>query len=179
MAGNGECRLNHVRSRTQLVRTLAGGVVVASMLVAAGCTSVVDRRGFMPEDESQVAITTGTDTKATILARLGNPSQQGVFDQQVWYYISSVESSRAFLRARTDERRIIAVTFDDGDTVSDVRQFGLADGRVINYNTERTPTRGREVTFLEQIFGSVGRAPVALPGEDPNLPTGSGGPRRQ
>jgi outer membrane protein assembly factor BamE (lipoprotein component of BamABCDE complex) len=148
-------------------------------LAGAGCTSVVDRRGFMPEDEAQTVVTAGTDTKNTVLSRLGNPSQQGVFDQQVWYYISSIDASRAFFRARTTERRIIAVTFDESDIVANVRQFGMADGRVIAYSTDRTPTRGREVTFLEQIFGSVGRAPVQLPGEDPNLPTGSGGPRRQ
>jgi outer membrane protein assembly factor BamE (lipoprotein component of BamABCDE complex) len=162
-----------------MFRLLLTGAMGTVMLAASGCTSVVDRRGFLPEDEAQLAVTAGTDTKATILARLGNPSQQGVFDQQVWYYISSVESSQAFFRARTDERRIIAVTFDEADTVAEVRQYGLADGRVVDYSTDRTPTRGREVTFLEQIFGSVGRAPVSLPGEDPNLPTGSGGPRRQ
>ena len=34
-------------------------------------------------------------------------------------------------------------------------------GRIINYDKNKTPTRGREVTFLEQVFGAVGRSPVA------------------
>lgn len=155
------------------------GAACAALLASSACTSVIDRRGFLPEDEAQTVITAGTDTKTTVLTRLGNPSQQGVFDQQVWYYMSAVDSSQAFFMPKAIERRIIAVSFDDDDRVSEVRQYTMADGRVVDYNRERTPTRGREVTFLEQILGSVGNAPVQLPGQDPNLPQGSGGPRRQ
>jgi outer membrane protein assembly factor BamE (lipoprotein component of BamABCDE complex) len=154
-------------------------VAGAALLATSACTAVIDRRGFLPEDEAQTVVTPGTDTKTTILTRLGNPSQQGVFDQQVWYYMTATDSAQAFFKPKTIERRIIAVSFDDDDRVSDVRQYTLAEGRIVYYNKERTPTRGREVTFLEQILGSVGRSPVQLPGQDPNLPEGSGGPRRQ
>jgi outer membrane protein assembly factor BamE (lipoprotein component of BamABCDE complex) len=156
---------------------LAALALVATGALAAACTPVVDRRGYVADDQTP-PVQSGVDTKATVLTRMGNPSSVGVFDEQVWYYISSVQSQVAFYLPRTTRRNITAISFNDEDQVSGVRSFTLADGRVIAYDTRRTPTRGREVTFLEQVFGSIGRAPVTLPGQDPNLPTSSGGPRR-
>jgi outer membrane protein assembly factor BamE (lipoprotein component of BamABCDE complex) len=159
------------------MRLAIAALIGASALSA--CTPVVDRRGFLADESQKADFAAGVDTKETVLTRMGNPSQTGVFDEQTWYYISAVQQQTAFYRPKTTERSITAVSFDESDRVAAVRTFGLQDGRVISYDTRRTPTRGREVTFLEQIFGSIGRAPVQLPGADPNLPTSAGGPRRQ
>lgn len=162
--------------------TLKSRILLACVMGAtavSACTPVVDRRGFLADESQKADFATGVDTKETVLTRMGNPSQTGVFDEQTWYYISSVQNQTAFYRPRTTERSITAISFGEDDKVAAVRTFGLQDGRVIAYDTRRTPTRGREVTFLEQIFGSVGRAPVQLPGADPNLPSSAGGPRRQ
>jgi outer membrane protein assembly factor BamE (lipoprotein component of BamABCDE complex) len=154
-------------------------VSLVAVSAVSACTPVIDRRGFLADESQKTDFSAGVDTKETVLTRMGNPSQTGVFDEQTWYYVSYVQNQTAFYRPRTTERTITAISFDDADKVANVRTFGLQDGRVIAYDTRRTPTRGREVTFLEQIFGSVGRAPVQLPGSDPNLPTSAGGPRRQ
>jgi outer membrane protein assembly factor BamE (lipoprotein component of BamABCDE complex) len=154
-------------------------VVLLGAAALSACTPVVDRRGFLADESQTAAFAAGIDNKETVLTRMGNPSQTGVFDEQTWYYISSVQNQTAFYRPRTTERSITAISFDETDKVAGVRTFSLQDGRVIAYDNRRTPTRGREVTFLEQIFGSVGRAPIQLPGQDPNLPTSAGGPRRQ
>lgn len=147
--------------------------------LVSACTPVIDRRGFLPDESQTAPFSPGVDSKETVLTRMGNPSQTGVFDEQTWYYISSVQNQTAFYRPRTTERSITAISFDESDKVAGVRTYGLQDGRVIAFDTRKTPTRGREVTFLEQIFGSVGRSPVQLPGTDPNLPSSAGGPRRQ
>jgi outer membrane protein assembly factor BamE (lipoprotein component of BamABCDE complex) len=160
-------------------RTLRVLLVTASLLAVTACAAVVDRRGFVSDDGAAATATVGTDTKSTLIAKYGNPTSQGTFDGQVWYYISAVQNQVAFYNPRTVERQITAIRFDDMDTVSEVRTYGLRDGKVFAYDDRRTPTRGREVTFLEQLFGSVGRAPVQLPGQDPNLPDSAGGPRRQ
>ncbi len=153
--------------------------VLVGALVLTACTPVVDRRGFLADESQSAPFAAGVDTKETVLTRMGNPSQTGVFDEQTWYYISAVQNQTAFYRPRTTERAITAISFGEDDKVAAVRTFSLQDGRVISYDARRTPTRGREVTFLEQIFGSIGRAPVQLPGQDPNLPSSAGGPRRQ
>ncbi len=112
-----------------------------------------------------------------MLATLGNPSTRGTFEQSTWYYISATREYLAYLRPDTRERRIIAVRFDEDGTVSAVDEFGMEDGRVVAFVDRETPTRGRELTILEQLLGNVGRLPSEQFGGEQNLPGGAGGPR--
>ena len=159
--------------RTTLISSL-----ICCFAISA-CSPVISKHGFVTYDENPVTASVGTDTKTSLLSKYGNPSQTGTFDDQVWYYMTATQKQKAFYKPKTTERLVVAISFDDGDKVSEVRNYTLADGRVINYDKHKTPTRGREVTFLEQLFGSIGRSPIQLPGQDPNLPTAAGGPRSQ
>ena len=78
----------------------------------------------------------------------------------------------------TRDRRIIAVSFDDTGVVDEVAEYSLDDGRLVSYASRETPTRGRELSFIEQILGNVGRLPTEQFGGEQNLPGGAGGPRR-
>lgn len=150
-----------------------------SLLILGACAPVMSRHGFVLEQDAEFKVEPVTDNKTSLIARYGNPTQIAMFDQETWYYISSKLSQKAFYKPKTVERQITAIYFEDGESVSDVKKYTLADGRIISYDKGKTPTRGREVTFLEQIFGSVGRAPIQLPGQDVNLPSSAGGPRTQ
>jgi len=41
--------------------------------------------------------------------------------------------------------------------VTQVNRYGLEDGKVVDLVTATTPTYGRELTVLQQLFGNVGR----------------------
>jgi len=49
------------------------------------------------------------------------------------------------------------VEFDPKGNVAGTRRYSLKDGRVVAWVSRETPTRGRELTFLEQMFGNFGR----------------------
>jgi outer membrane protein assembly factor BamE (lipoprotein component of BamABCDE complex) len=140
---------------------------------ATACAPVQTYSGFLPErNDVEIADPqVGVDTRSTVQQRFGSPSTTAVFDQTAWYYVSSVQERIAFYTPRTTERRVMIVRFD-GDMVSAVEKFGIERGRVINYNGETTPTRGRELGIIEQLLGNVGAPPIA-PREDDE-----GGPRR-
>ena len=91
-------------------------------------------------------IQAGTDTKATVLAQLGNPSTTDVFEKEIWYYISSTRKERAFFKPKITERRVVSVIFDETGAVSDVGEYGLKDGIVVAYIKRKTPTWGRELS---------------------------------
>lgn len=133
---------------------------VALMAAAAtGCVSPVQTySGFSAERNNQQLADpqVGVDTQDTVRQRFGSPSTTAVFDQTTWYYLSQVQEQRAFLRPTITERQVIAVRFDDNNTVAAVDKFGLERGRVVNLSNEVTPTRGRELGILEQIFGNIG-----------------------
>lgn len=150
-------------------------VACVAAFALAGCVSTVEQHGFIPDEGQTIDVKTGEDTKTTVVARLGNPSTVATFDPNVWYYISDTKARRTYHHPRSITRSVTAVRFGEGDVVTEVKTYGLADGKVVDYASRETPTRGRELTIIEQLFGNIGR----LPGQNPNEQgPGSGGDRR-
>lgn len=158
------------------MRKLVFTSLICSMLLA-GCTPAIDYHGYLLDENQSLAPSIGVDTKQTIMSKYGSPTQSGTFDNNSWYYMSETQKRVAFYKDRTTSRKIVAIEFDANGTVKDVREYGLKDGKVFAYNKDITPTRGKDVKFLEQVFGSIGRAPIVLPNSDPNLPSSAGGPK--
>ena len=138
-------------------------LAVLGMLVS-GCNPVLRNHGYVPTADKPQAVNPDTDTKSSVLSRLGNPSVKSTFDEKVendvWYYISSVRQRYAYLRPQTEDRTITAIHFNPDGQVTKVAEYGLEDGVPVNYVDRKTPTRGREISVLEQIFGTIGRLPT-------------------
>lgn len=161
----------------KLARTVALAALLAAV-GAAACTPVVRRHGYVPEDQPLSAIQPAVDTKSSVLERYGNPSTAAAFNDDTWYYITNVVEQLGYLQPQSSARSIVAVRFDAGGTVSEVETFSLADARNPSIVRRSTPTRGRELTILEQLLGNVGRLPGEQVSGQENLPGGAGGPRR-
>jgi len=139
---------------------------------------VLRTHGYIPTAEKPQAVNPATDTKSSVLSRLGNPSVESTFnedvEEDVWYYMSSVRQRYAYLRPQIEDRTITAIHFNPDGQVTKVAEYGLEDGVPVNYVDRKTPTRGRELSALEQIFGTIGRLPTdRLTGA--NQQTGGGG----
>jgi len=143
--------------------------VALSAALLLGCTPVVSQRGYLPDPIGEAAIKIGADTKSTVQERLGDPSTQAIFGGDVWYYISSVERQVAFFDPTVQSRSIMAVHFDKEGKVANIRHYALKDGHVIAFETRETPAKGRELTFLQQLFNATPGVPL---GSTP----GGGGP---
>jgi outer membrane protein assembly factor BamE (lipoprotein component of BamABCDE complex) len=132
--------------------------VLGAAALVQGCTPISAYQGFQVVDTKPTDLKIGQDTKSTVLAQLGSPSSVSTFDPNVWFYISQVTEHQAFYQARTTRRDVVAVSFDkDDDKVAKVDTLSLKDGRVIAFNGRETPTRGRSLSVLEQIIGTLGQ----------------------
>jgi outer membrane protein assembly factor BamE (lipoprotein component of BamABCDE complex) len=147
---------------------------VAFGCLAAGCISPVQAyHGYAPDEVAPNQVTPGVDTRASVLAQLGSPSTESVFDEKTWIYITTIQESIAFYRPSISTRTVTAIRFSEEDVVEEVLEYDQDDGRVINYASRQTPTRGRELGLLEQIFGNVGRSVLPPTNEaTPGNPTG-------
>jgi outer membrane protein assembly factor BamE (lipoprotein component of BamABCDE complex) len=143
---------------------------------AAGCTPVITQRGYLRDTANESALKEGKDTKTTVQARLGYPSTQATFGGDAWYYISSTEKRVAFFEPRVTSRTILAVYFNKDGKVDDLKHFGLRDGHVVDFEARETITRGREMTFLQQLFNATPGVPIG--GADQQQNPGGGGPSR-
>jgi len=143
-------------------------LALAAGLCAAGCTPINTYQGFQAVDQTPADVKVGEDTRSTVMARLGSPTAVSTFDKDTWYYMSQISSHTAFYHPRIARRDIYAISFKKGeDEVAAVNTFTLRDGRVIAYNGHETPTRGREMSVIEQLLGSVSAA-GALPQQEVN-----------
>ena len=158
--------------RKTVVSALAAASLIGLALGAGACSPIVYHQGFQVVDVRPADIKVGTDTRSTVLTKLGSPTTTSTFDKNVWFYMSQLRSQTSFYTPKTVQRDVIAIAFDPGtESVRAVDTFTLKDGRVIAYNVHETPTRGREMTVLEQLIGSIGAGGV-LP-QDQNVTPGS------
>ncbi|MEO8812519.1 MAG: outer membrane protein assembly factor BamE [Caulobacteraceae bacterium] len=145
---------------------------------AAACTPVNSYQGFQAIDQAPADVKVGQDTRATVLSRLGTPTATSAFDPDIWFYISQVSNKTAFYRPRVSKRDIVAIAFAKGtDQVTAVNTYSLKDGRVIAYNGRETPTRGRELSTLEQLLGTISPAGALPPNQNQTPNTHGGGPQ--
>jgi len=166
------------RLGTQIMRRIA--FLLASALLTA-CTPVISQRGYLQDLDVEASIDPDTDTKTTIQQRLGYPSTEATFTADAWYYISSVEKQIAFFHPTVESRAILAVYFDKTGKVTELKHFTLEDGHVVAFEERETPTRGREMTFLQQLFNATPGVPInntgnTNPGGGGGPPGGGGGP---
>lgn len=146
-------------------------------LPITGClTPTVAYHGYVADEVQPAAITPGEDTRSSVLAQLGSPSTESIFDDNTWIYTSYRQESLAYLKPKITEQRVVAIRFGEDDAVEEVLEYDADDGQVIQYASRETPTRGRELGLWEQIFGTIGA--VRLPNSDETTPDNPTGRRR-
>jgi len=152
-----------------LLAAAATGLLATGSLGLGACTPISTYSGFQAIDARPTDVKTGEDTKSTVMAKLGTPSATSTFDPNEWFYISQLTDKVAFYKPRVAMREVVAIKFNkDTEQVASVDKYTLKDGKVIAYNGRETPTRGREMSIIEQLLGNVGSG--VLPNSDDEGP---------
>lgn len=142
--------------------------VVALAGAAAGCGGTVVKHGHVFNDDDLQQVKEGMSKDQVTLA-LGSPATKSTAGDDVYYYISTTtKRPMAFMKPQITDRQVVAVYFDKKDSVQRVANYGLQDGKVIDFVTRQTPSYGGEEGLLKSIFRNIGRP-------QPSVPGGSGG----
>lgn len=126
-------------------------------MTVAGCSPTYEDRGNLPQPAKVATIRPGVTTRDQVQKLLGTPSSTGVFDNSSWYYISRKTKQVAFLDPDVLDQQVYVINFDANGVVKNVEHKGLKDGRDIEPAPGATPAPGRELTFVEQVLGNIGR----------------------
>lgn len=152
-------------------------IVIAALCVAgagmAACTPTIAYNGFQAREDKPQDVKVAEDSKSTVLARLGSPSTTATFEPNVWYYVSQMTNKVAYKNPKVQAREVVAITFGADEKVAKVDTYTLKNGYQVAYNGAETPTRGRELSVLEQLLGNIGRGGMLPQDNDPgNRPGG-------
>ncbi len=98
-------------------------------------------------------------SKTEVESLLGSPSTTATINTSgdSYYYVSSVVEQKPIVGADVQDRQVIAVRFDYEDRVQNFAHYGLEDGKIVNFISRETPTKGREQSLLREFFGNLGK----------------------
>ena len=133
-------------------------VLLVAVSGIAGCAPSVEQRGNLPTPDKLSEIHAGSTTKDEVTKILGTPSSVSVFDNdKSWYYISRRTAQTAFFDPTVLDQQVYIVKFDDQGVVKTLDHKVLEDGKEITPVARATPAPGRELSFLEQLIGNLGK----------------------
>ncbi|MCY4304770.1 MAG: outer membrane protein assembly factor BamE [Aestuariivita sp.] len=133
------------------------GCGLVLMIVLTACGAQYRNHGYVPTDEELAEIVIGVDTRETVEETLGRGVFFDVLDRRGTYYLRSRVRMRGILEPKVVERKLIAVTFDDDEVVSNIETYGLSDGREVVLTRRVTESSVSSSGFLRQLLGNLGR----------------------
>ena len=146
-------------SRAQPPRHRFRRPLIAALAAAglAACAPQMDTRGNLPDPETVLEVQPGIHDRDQVSSILGTPSTVATFEDDTWYYVSRRTEQIAFFEPEVVDQQVLMVKFGEDGLVSDMQIYGLEDGEIIDPVDRTTPTSGRELTVLQQLFGNLGR----------------------
>lgn len=143
-------------SRGALHRRCIAGIAGAGLLALAGCASTTTKHGHQFQETDLQQIQPGM-SQETVRSTLGTPDTTSIVaGGNAFYYISSTTKQTAFFKEQEVDRRIVAVYFNPVGSVDRVANYGLKDGRVVDFNNRETQAYMRDKGFIARFFRGVG-----------------------
>jgi outer membrane protein assembly factor BamE (lipoprotein component of BamABCDE complex) len=130
-------------------------IIFISFLSA--CSKNTYLKGHLLDQDIIKAIQPNVTTKTQILDALGTPTSKTSFNREKWYYIHAKSENIAFLSPKPKERSVVAVEFNDNDTVKYISTYTLADGKEIDFVNDATPSRGHDEGVAKDFLSNFGK----------------------
>ena len=131
--------------------------VLSILLWGTGCEPRITTHGFMPRTDLIGRLQPGEQNKTQVAAILGSPTIMGAFDQDTWYYVTQTTENKFFFKPEIIDQAILALTFNEAGVLASLEKKSILDAIRIEPHTAQTPTVGRKLSIVQQLFGNFGR----------------------
>ena len=136
-------------------------IAVAMLAIGlAGCSLIEQKeqiRGNKVDAELLKELTPGTSTRADVAVLLGSPTSHATFDDNTWLYVSQVTRPRIGGTQTIEQQQVVVVSFDNRGVLSGVTTKTQDDSLPVAVVDRTTVSPGSEASFLQQLFGNIGR----------------------
>lgn len=128
-----------------------------TLLALGACAPTVATRGNLISDARFGEVMAQTSTRADVQQKWGPPTLSSTLDPSVWYYVGETTEQKGVFEAKVARRRMIRVSFDGDDKVTEVTELDPKLAREIDPVDRKTSTAGKEFTALQQFVGNLGK----------------------
>ena len=122
----------------------------------ASCSATYQNHGYVPAENDLAELVVGVDSRATVDDVIGPPSASGVLNGGDYYYIRSRVRTFGMFRPEVIERQVLAISFDESETIANIESFSLADGNIVPLSRRVTDSSVISNGFLRQLLGNIG-----------------------
>src|SRR5689334_6605285 len=137
---------------------LAGVLLAAVPLAACSFFEAPPQvRGNRVDADRLQELVVGTTGRADATAVLGSPTIRAPFDDNVWIYVSETTQARVGRTPGVLAQEAVVLSFDDQGILRSVEKKTLADSVSVQVVSRKTPSPGTEASFMQQLFGNIGR----------------------
>jgi outer membrane protein assembly factor BamE (lipoprotein component of BamABCDE complex) len=142
---------HHCRNVLRLGIALAGAIALS----ACGGFGETLQRGYVLPEGALEQIPVGA-SQEQVLVVLGTPSTVATVNGEAFYYISQKATRPvAFMHYDVVDQRVVAVYFDKDRRVRRLANYGMRDGKIFDFVSQRTETGGQELNYLRNIFKNL------------------------
>lgn len=161
----------------RMVRPLLSLMGVLVLLGGCGIFSIFDApdtiRGNKVDAYRLKELVPGTSTQADVTALIGSPTAKASFDPNTWLYISEITHIRIARTPGVQDQAVVVLTFDSGGVLRKIDKVDQDESLPVTVVARTTPSPGTEASFLQQLFGNIGRFNA---GGAPSAGVGGGAP---
>ena len=120
----------------------------------SSCSEKIQINGLTNTIISQMNVDIGTTTKDELNKKFGPPVFEGIFNNNIIYYISHESSYKNFNPRKTKKLLIFKITLDEDDKVKSVKKYTEVDTQNIIVSKEKTRINNEGI-LLKQIFDNL------------------------
>jgi outer membrane protein assembly factor BamE (lipoprotein component of BamABCDE complex) len=143
-------------------RAALSALAFAAVAVSAACAPTVTKHGHHFQDTDAAQISPGL-SQEQVKGVLGTPTTTAtVGGGSAFYYISSTTKQTAFFKPDEVDRKVLAVYFSPLGAVDKVANYGLKDGRVVNFSNDTTKHSAKDESILRALFRNLGTKQLGL-----------------
>lgn len=154
MAGRAFRNFSGGFSGAATVRIAAAIGLAVSLSGCLGYEGVINR-GAMIDSRKAEQVKPGTPAPQVIQA-LGTPSTTSTIGGDAWYYVSQrTERELAFMPQKITDQRVLAVYFDKSRKVTRIADYGLEDGKPVDFLSRTTPVAGPDYHLIQSLLSKI------------------------
>jgi outer membrane protein assembly factor BamE (lipoprotein component of BamABCDE complex) len=154
MAGQASRKFSGTVSAGAAVRLAAAFGLAASLSACTGYDGVINHGAVI--DNRKVEQVKPGMAAPQVMQLMGTPSTTSTIGGDAWYYVSQrTERSLAFMPQKITDQRVVAIYFDKSRKVERIGDYGLEDGKPVNFLSRTTPVAGPDYHLIQSLLAKV------------------------